>query len=595
MKTKNLKTKALSILLSLVMLFSMLPMTAFAADSTTSYVALGDSISTGYGLANKTTEGFTYLLADELGYELTNLAVDGNTAFGILSQLTSTADETVLNVVKDADLITITVGGNDLMALLYQGIANLYNATQTDDAKKINASDITTIMSDPNDSRRLVLTNYALRLLNPSTEDYLIKNPTFTAAVNVFVGTLNQIMAAIFDVNPDATVIVATQYNPYVEYNGAFFANFINLSPIYQGMEAGVTALNTAIKNNSETGGYIVADVKAEFDRVYSDTNDLYVADPTTLELDFHPNAAGHTVIAETFAKTVPTTSTSITVNAAASDNYYGTVSGSGTYNVGDSVTLTATPVDGSNFEYWLDASVQFDDDPTEAELRNAIVSYDATYTFAAAENVSLEAVFSSPVEIGITPMLIAGTDAKDLLEAEWMDVEYDFGSITPGAEHINLPGEIVKNIVTIGDKQYKFAGFIVFGYDEETDTETVELKQALTIGAMPLYGSAEYFNWFAPISDGVFATYMEYTPEDDDQQNPENPDNPQNPDDPQDPDDPQKPTDPDSSDDPQNPNSPQTGDNSHMTLWLTLLFISGGALIVLIICDRKRRNTVKF
>ena len=36
--------------------------------------------------------------------------------------------------------------------------------------------------------------------------------------------------------------------------------------------------------------------------------------------------------------------------------------------------------------------------------------------------------------------------------------------------------------------------------------------------------------------------------------------------------------------------NSPATGDNSHMFLWIALLFISGGAVITLTVVDRKRR-----
>ncbi len=41
----------------------------------------------------------------------------------------------------------------------------------------------------------------------------------------------------------------------------------------------------------------------------------------------------------------------------------------------------------------------------------------------------------------------------------------------------------------------------------------------------------------------------------------------------------------------PADPNSPQTGDNSHMMLWITLLFISGGAVITLTVVDRKRKT----
>ena len=40
----------------------------------------------------------------------------------------------------------------------------------------------------------------------------------------------------------------------------------------------------------------------------------------------------------------------------------------------------------------------------------------------------------------------------------------------------------------------------------------------------------------------------------------------------------------------PADTDSPQTGDNSHMFLWIALLFISGGAVITLTVVDRKRR-----
>ncbi len=300
MKTRNLKTKTLSILLAIVMLLGMLPMSVFAADTMPSYVALGDSISTGYGLTDKTTQGFTYLLADELGYELNNLAVDGNTAADILVQL---QEQSVKDAVAGADLITITAGGNDLMAVLYQAIATEYNKLDVAANAPITADEVITIMSDSSDGRRLSVMSVALGLLKKDSGIYLLDNETFTGAVANYVSTLNQVLSEIKSLNADVTVIVATQYNPYVEFNGVSYAALIDLTPIYSGMEEGVTALNKAIKNNAAAGGYIVADVKAAFD---SQSGDLYVADPTTLNFDFHPNAAGHAVLAGVMEAAVP-------------------------------------------------------------------------------------------------------------------------------------------------------------------------------------------------------------------------------------------------------------------------------------------------
>lgn len=290
----------------------------------------------------------------------------------------------------------------------------------------------------------------------------------------------------------------------------------------------------------------------------------------------------------------------SITVEVIC-ETYYGTVTGGGSYNEGDTVTLTATPAEDMKFMYWLDATVQSDDNLAEEELKAAIVSYDAEYTFTATENVTLEAVFFAANEIPIVPMLITGTDDESLFAAEWVNDGGDFDTIVPGAEPLSLPGEIIEKIVTIEDTQYEFVGFIVFGYDEATDTTTVELKETMTIDAMPLYNSAEYWEWFTPLSDGVYVAYMEYTPEEDDGDEPQVPDDPDDPDEPQEPtepgtpNEPQEPTEPEQPDDAQTPSSPQTGDNSLLALWLALLFISGGALIALTVVAGKRRITDRY
>lgn len=44
----------------------------------------------------------------------------------------------------------------------------------------------------------------------------------------------------------------------------------------------------------------------------------------------------------------------------------------------------------------------------------------------------------------------------------------------------------------------------------------------------------------------------------------------------------------------PADPNFPQIGDNSHIALWIAMLFINGGAVIILIVVDRKRRMVSK-
>ena len=70
-----------------------------------------------------------------------------------------------------------------------------------------------------------------------------------------------------------------------------------------------------------------------------------------------------------------------VTINAGPNNPAYGTVAGAGIYNIGDNVTVTATPSSGYNFSKWVDEN-------------NAILSTDNPYTFVAATDLTLTAIF---------------------------------------------------------------------------------------------------------------------------------------------------------------------------------------------------------
>ncbi len=590
MKTINTKARIMSLFVALMLVFGIMPLSAgtvFAADGTLSYVALGDSISTGYGLSSKTEEGFTYLLANELGYDLTNLAVDGNTSAGILAQM---QEDEVKAAVEDADLITITAGGNDLMALLYQAVGAKLGITDvTEVMAKLEAGDLTALQT-------------AISLLDSKNEDYIVETQAFDAAVASIITSLNGVVAEIRKLNSDAQVIVATQYNPYVDFAGASFQFiFINidLNPVYAGFEEGIAVLNDAIKDNAQDGGYYVADVKAAFD-AYSGTEDLYNAQPpagtTGANLDFHPTADGHEQIADAMADAI-VESQSVTVEATC-DLYWGTVTGGGVYKIGETVVLEAQSAEDTKFMFWIDDSVDMADDPTEAELREAIVSYDAKFEFIAQENAYFEAVFAVFESVSIVPMLIAGTDEQSLLDAVPLDEDGEYDFIILGEEQIQLPGEYVEEILTIGDQQYRFEGFILYSYDEATDTEVTMLQESLTIDAMPLYGSSEWWDWFTPISDGIYVAYMPYTPSEQEPDESEPPTVSEGPVESEEPNESEEPTESEepseveqSSEQPavsQESAPPQTGDDSSVMLWFALLFLCGGVFAGVVVRKRK-------
>ncbi|MDT2731672.1 SGNH/GDSL hydrolase family protein [Streptococcus parauberis] len=92
------------------------------------YVALGDSLTEGVG--DSTGQGgFVPLLAndirDNLDVEVSsqNYGISGNTSQQILKRMQS--DKALKNDLKKADILTITVGGNDVMAVIRKNLAKL--------------------------------------------------------------------------------------------------------------------------------------------------------------------------------------------------------------------------------------------------------------------------------------------------------------------------------------------------------------------------------------------------------------------------------------------------------------------------------------
>ena len=119
-----MRRRLFGLVCALALFVGLLPVPALALEGV--YVALGDSIADGYGLAED-EQAFPELVAAERGYELKTVASsEGLTSADLLSQL---SDKNVAAQVASADVITITVGGNDLMGALYDYLAAQLDGT----------------------------------------------------------------------------------------------------------------------------------------------------------------------------------------------------------------------------------------------------------------------------------------------------------------------------------------------------------------------------------------------------------------------------------------------------------------------------------
>lgn len=276
-----------------LLLAALLVLPCALAEQETVYLALGDSITAGWGLnAEAGEKGFPELLAENMGYTLVNRAVSGYRTADVIAQL---ADPAVAADVARADVITLTIGGNDMIALLLELTAQTYNAmaaASMPGAPAITAQDVMTILSTPDDLRQQTIMGCAQMAMAGSAEmgiPPLSENPAVAAGLEAYGLALAQLLTALRTLNPDVTIVVATQYNPYMELEGSF-------AEMNVGVAEGLTGLNAAIIANAPVGGYLVADVNAAF---IAAGGDLCNADAATGNMDVHPNAAGHAVIAQ--------------------------------------------------------------------------------------------------------------------------------------------------------------------------------------------------------------------------------------------------------------------------------------------------------
>lgn len=254
-------------------------------DENSTYVALGDSITTGYGLEsfdsndkkNKLSEkSFVNKLSNKLGKKAVNLGIDGIDScrlLQIISNPTTTDEKDMVAEIEDACVITISIGGNDVFLALAEVLNDkLGEGKSLFDASKQDILKVT---------MEFLFTKSAKETLNNKV----------LAATERFIGNSEKkeegnfakIISTIKKLNPDAQIVVQTIYNPY----DIQITDFCNWA---------IDSINEKIINYSENGkNYLVADVYSAFTKAKSGT--ILVNADTGKTFDPHPTAKGHEVI----------------------------------------------------------------------------------------------------------------------------------------------------------------------------------------------------------------------------------------------------------------------------------------------------------
>lgn len=283
-----MKRKILSILVILMsVLYLTIPIKVFAETVTIeNYVAFGDSIATGYALEDS-NDGYVSLVADELGADTGNYAVSGMNSSEFLSLL---EDNTHQLEIQNANLITISIGSNDLLGKI-QEIACKAFGLNKDEVKDIIEELKNAFASASATEKLTMIKNFYTSLTTKETIDM------FQQAIADYEQNWIDSVQILRTQNPNAKIIVTEFYNPFygieIPLVGSGETETINFSDY---VETYISQMN-AILNGNATDNYEVAKIHDKFDVKGLTNVNISLKD---FNIDPHPNVEGHKVIADT-------------------------------------------------------------------------------------------------------------------------------------------------------------------------------------------------------------------------------------------------------------------------------------------------------
>ncbi|MDP4128309.1 MAG: GDSL-type esterase/lipase family protein [Bacillota bacterium] len=249
-----------------------LPKTASANSArAVDLVSLGDSIA--YGLSAPAGQGYSDLFYNYLqskpeltGIKLYNLAKPGLESSDLLNELKS--DSKVKGNLEKANIVTISIGGNNLLGPVIRSVAAAYHLDLSDPQLNVNLG--TALQSDKN------LSNTLLGLaISGTLETELNKG------VAKFQLDWPQIIDLIKTQVPKSQLYALTVYNPFPQ-NDLLFSLF----------DPYVQQINKVIKAGD---GYLIADIYTYFQQRSSQLPFNY--DLLKGQTDPHPTQQGHKMI----------------------------------------------------------------------------------------------------------------------------------------------------------------------------------------------------------------------------------------------------------------------------------------------------------
>lgn len=255
MKIKN-SCKLLSVTISILLMLSF-SVDVFASEIK-NITLLGDSISEGYGLTEN-DKNYGVWLGEYYDAEVENFAKFGKETTDLMDSLEN--DTSISDSVKQADLICITIGANDVLNIFFDDLVNI-GKSYTSSSGEFNIS---------SEAVQGLILSFSSEL-----------GPAAAKAGQ----NIGKIREKIHEMNPDANIIFQTVYNPFETDNESIRSL---ASTLYTFTAIYLSAINNSVKNceNNE-----FADIQHKFKSNCTMFTNID-------KLDIHPNPLGHLIIAE--------------------------------------------------------------------------------------------------------------------------------------------------------------------------------------------------------------------------------------------------------------------------------------------------------
>lgn len=285
--------KTLVFFICIIMILSLAP-TAFASQSEEKiYLAFGDSIAAGFGIENE-SETYPAIIAQKYGLSLQNLAANGARSDDMLTVIANTP------AIKEASLITVSIGGNDLI-----DNNNVFLAYAVREK-------LCSLGLSEENAEKLIKELKISGVFDGSAINFETIEADMESVFSALHANLRAAIILIRAANPDAVVIIQTLYNPYLgnpEYNIFGFDVGVLIDEYIQK----INAVYYAVQSETD-GNILIADVA---DGMNGNSEYFYTS------WDFHPTSAGHShmakVIGEVYSKAAQTSAIPETEGTTAS------------------------------------------------------------------------------------------------------------------------------------------------------------------------------------------------------------------------------------------------------------------------------------